>query len=132
MSTRSTDRFAPSRVDDAEREHLAQGLGRAARRARIAAGMTQQQLADAAGCGVRTIGRLERGECRHRLSLLAALAAVLSPDDPAALLAALQVAAGPSVAADTSRSLRRRARRTRNAAARTPHDPPTTTGATAA
>src|SRR3984957_20794930 len=56
-------------------------LGAWLRRARVAAGMTQEELADASGVGVRTLGALERGRTRrpHARSIRCLAAALEVP-----------------------------------------------------
>ncbi|MEJ2866096.1 helix-turn-helix transcriptional regulator [Actinomycetospora flava] len=105
-------------MDELEQAHLAADLGRLVRRCRTACGLAQNDLADAAGVARRTVQRLEHGQHRPRMSLLASLAAVLAPEQPDALLAALVAAAGDSLRPDTLASLRRRARLVRRATAR--------------
>ena len=55
------------------------GLTRVAE-ARAKLGFTQAELASHTGASLKTIGRIERGECRPRLPLAARLAAVLQVD----------------------------------------------------
>lgn len=50
------------------------------RAARIAAGMTQQQLADALGIAQQSVARWEAGEREPRVSTLRRIAAVLGCD----------------------------------------------------
>lgn len=50
------------------------------RAARIAAGMTQQQLADALGIAQQSVARWETGEREPRVSTLKRIAAVLGCD----------------------------------------------------
>lgn len=50
------------------------------RTARIAAGMTQQQLADALGIAQQSVTRWETGEREPRISTLRRIAAVLGCD----------------------------------------------------
>lgn len=55
------------------------------RAARIAAGMTQQQLADALGVAQQSVTRWETGEREPRVSTLKRIAAVLGCDVTALL-----------------------------------------------
>lgn len=55
------------------------------RAARIAAGMTQQQLADALGVAQQSVTRWETGEREPRISTLRRIAAVLGCDVTALL-----------------------------------------------
>ena len=55
------------------------------RAARIAAGMTQQQLADALGIAQQSVARWETGEREPRVSPLKRIAAVLGCDVTALL-----------------------------------------------
>src|SRR5215468_5545561 len=80
------------------------------RRQRLAAGLTQEALADRAGLSVRGIADLERGARRyphfHTLRSLAQ-ALELDPDDRVALLAAGQRPAPPDPAAEVALAERR-------------------------
>jgi transcriptional regulator with XRE-family HTH domain len=63
--------------------------GAAVRRHRLAAGLTQEALAERAGLGVRTLQALEEGESRPRRETARRLAAALGlPPEQAARLAA--------------------------------------------
>jgi transcriptional regulator with XRE-family HTH domain len=54
-------------------EHLA-AVGQTVRRARLARGMSQEALADAAGLTYRYIGAIERGERNFSIGVLLAIA----------------------------------------------------------
>jgi non-specific serine/threonine protein kinase len=76
----------------AELEDLQTGgaFGAALRRRRLAAGLTQEALAERAGLGVRTLQGLEEGEHRPRRATLRRLAAALGlGSDPASPFAAV-------------------------------------------
>lgn len=103
--------FEAAVVNDVERQQLRDGLGRRLQLARTAAGLSQRQLARAAGTAHTTISRIETGNRRARRTLLASLAAALDPTGNTGLLERLILAAGESLAEDTIASKRRRRRR---------------------
>ena len=67
-------------------------FGALLRRHRLAAGLTQEALAERAGLGVRTVQGLEEGEHRPRRETARRLAAALAPAQRAALLNAARPA----------------------------------------
>lgn len=108
------------RIEDWETPLLL-ALGAELRAMRLQAHLTQWELAGRAELRARSLGRIERGERRTRLSTLARIAQGLEPDDPEAaqaLLRALLDRAGPALAAEGPHRERvdaRRARRERRA-----------------
>mgnify|MGYP002623813889 CR=1 FL=1 len=94
-----------------EQARLAASLGAELRALRAERGLTVSALAERAAAHPSTIARLEAGERRPRLSMLAALAYGLDPARVGEITARLAAAAGPSLRPDTEGSIRRRARR---------------------
>lgn len=112
----SPRRFDRGEVPPLERARLAASLGPVLRSARGRVRLSVRGLAAEAGCGARTVVRLEQGAMRPRPSLLASLAEVLDPADPEELASRLCAAAGESLRPDTAASLRARRRRGRRGA----------------
>jgi transcriptional regulator with XRE-family HTH domain len=106
------DRWHRSHLDEAERTHLAAGVGALLRAARTAAGLTARFLAAEAGASIATVSDLENGRVRPRPQMLADLAEVLDPSRSAGLYDALTLLAGTSLRPDTAAGVRRRRRRT--------------------
>src|SRR5688500_17405578 len=82
-------------------------FGARLRRAREAAGLAQEELAERAGLSSNTIGGLERGEHRHPYpATVRTLAAALGLSDPerAALAAAAPKRGQPATATDAAPS----------------------------
>ena len=94
-------------VPPAEAARLRAGLGRLLAEARTAAGYSVRGLAYRSRLSPATVSRLERGIVRPRTGTLRVLAAALDGDEPNALAEQLIHAAGESIAADTTMSLRR-------------------------
>ncbi|MDN4616185.1 helix-turn-helix transcriptional regulator [Leifsonia sp. F6_8S_P_1B] len=70
------------------RSHAAEVFGRRVREARIALGMSQEQIAGLADMHVTNYGRVERGEANSELHTIVRLATALDTD-PAELMAGL-------------------------------------------
>jgi transcriptional regulator with XRE-family HTH domain len=70
------------------RSHAAEVFGRRVREARIALGMSQEQIAGLADMHVTNYGRVERGEANSELHTIVRLATALDTD-PGELLAGL-------------------------------------------
>ena len=103
-------------VAPGEQRHLRATVGTLLEASRREAGWSRTALARAVGASSATPGRIERGERRPRPAMLADLAAVLSPGDGGAgLAAALCAAAGRSLVADTRAGVRARSRARRRA-----------------
>jgi transcriptional regulator with XRE-family HTH domain len=104
-------------IEEYEKPHLAE-LGAALRSLRQHAGLTQAVLADRTGMHPRSIGRIEAGERRTRLSTLTRLLTALLNEDGTLgemdyLLDGLVRRAGPALAAESPYRDRIEARRER-------------------
>ncbi|NUU07043.1 helix-turn-helix transcriptional regulator [Leifsonia sp. C5G2] len=82
------------------RSRAADILGRRVREARIALGMSQEDIANLAGMHVTNFGRIERGEANSELHTIVRIATALNVD-PAVLMAGLY---GTEMLPDRSRS----------------------------
>lgn len=111
-----TERSWSRRPIDADEVPHLEALGHRLRSLRLAAGLTQEQLAAAAEMTRSGLGKLERGERRTRRSTIDRLAAVLNPEDTASTTTELVELAGHALAPESEyaeRVARRRHRRAR-------------------
>lgn len=84
-------------VTGQEKEDLAAGFGARLKELRLAAGLSSGRLAESAGVARTTVHWLENGDRRPGEGTLAALAAILSPQNPETAAEELTALAGESM-----------------------------------